>query len=415
MLVSRNVGAAVAFVAVLGAGCSGAGDPSAPATTEQPTPGVSATTEPTTGTPTTPSADESDTPSSPTSADVSAAPLSEASATWATVGEGFEGPVQVLDGPAGAVLVVEQTGRVRTLSGDPWLDLRDRVTAGGERGLLGVAVAPDGGTAFVHYSGADGRTVLSRFPVADGAVDASDEEVLLEVAQPAANHNGGSLLFDPEGFLVLALGDGGAAGDRFDNGQDTSTLLGALLRFDVSDGGFAPAPDNPFVDGGGAEALWAYGLRNPWRVAFDDVGRLYVADVGQDAIEEVSVVPYAEVAGANYGWPILEGSACYRSEGCDASGTVPPVAELRHADGACSIIGGVVVPDGHPTGLGGAYLYSDLCDTRLRALRVTGDGVEQAVVAGAELPASPLGFGTGEDGEVWVGTTDGQVRELRGG
>ena len=341
--------------------------------------------------------------------------LDRASARWDVVGDGFEGPVQVLPVPGVGIVVVEQVGRIRTLAAEDVLDLTDRVTAGGERGLLGAAVHPDGDRLFVHYSGDDGRTVLSSFPLADGTVDAEDEQVLFTHPQPAANHNGGALLFDPDGALVLALGDGGASADRFDNGQDPSTELGALLRFDADGVELAPAPGNPFLDGGGAATVWAYGLRNPWRIAFDQ-DRLYVADVGQDAVEEVSVVSRDEAAGANFGWPILEGSTCFRTEGCDRSGLVEPVAELRHAEGACSIIGGVVVPAGHATGLGGAYLYSDLCDTTLRALRVgSGGAVETGVVDGAALPASPLGFGTGTDGQVWVGLQDGRVLELTAG
>ena len=222
------------------------------------------------------------------------------------------------------------------------------------------------------------------------------------------------MLFDPDGMLVLALGDGGGAGDQFGNGQDPSTQLGALLRFDADGAQLTPAEGNPFLDGGGDPAVWAYGLRNPWRIAFDEQ-RLYVADVGQDAVEEVDVLARDDVAGANFGWPILEGTACYREDDCDPAGTVRPVAELHHADGACSIIGGVVVPADHPSGLGGAFLYSDLCDTRLRAVRADGGQVATAVVDGAQLPASPLGFGTGADGEVWVGLQDGRILELTAG
>ncbi len=328
------------------------------------------------------------------------------------MGEGFEGPLQVLADPRdGRTLVVEQVGRITPLEGGaPVLDLTDRVTAGGERGLLGVAFHPAGDRLFVHYSGQDGQTVLSSFPVGDGDPDPAAETVLLTVEQPARNHNGGALLFAPDGALVLGLGDGGGAGDQFGNGQDPSTLLGTLLRFDVDaePGQLQPAEGNPFVDGGGEPAVWAYGLRNPWRVAFDD-DHLYVADVGQDAIEEVSVIARDEVAGANFGWPVLEGSQCFQQAECDPEGTVSPSAELFHEEGACSIIGGVVVPGSHPSGLGGAYLYSDLCDTRLHALRSDG---QTAVVEGGQLPASPLGFGTGPDGQVWVGTAEGQVLEL---
>lgn len=385
-----------------------AASPTAPASPSEPDP---TTTSPSTSTPPEASTTDADGPSpAPT-------PLDAVRARWRVAAEGFDAPLQVLALPDGRVVVLEQPGRISTLDGgDVVLDLADRVVAGGERGLLGAAVHPDGDRLFVHYSGADGRTVVSVFPLgSEGGTDPGAEQVLLEQAQPAANHNGGSLLFDPDGALVLALGDGGAAGDRFGNGQDPSTVLGALLRFDADGDTLAPADGNPFLDGGGAPEVWAFGLRNPWRIAFDDE-HLYVADVGQDAVEEVDVVARDEVAGANFGWPILEGSTCYRADECDASGTVQPVAELRHEDGACSLIGGVVVPPGHASGLGGAYLYSDLCDTRLHALRVGEDGdVDTAVVRGGELSASPLGFGTGPDGQVWVGTTDGQVLELDAG
>ena len=389
---------------LLGACTSGSGDgPSAEGsvgsgTTMSPAPSAS----PSAGSP------------SPSTTPTGASALADVRAGWQQVGDGFEGPVQVLPVPGVGTVVVEQVGRLRTLDGTTVLDLTDRVTAGGERGLLGAAVHPDGDRLFVHYSGSDGRTVVAAFPLGGGDVHAGEERVLFEHDQPAANHNGGALLFDPDGALVLALGDGGGAGDQFDNGQDPGTQLGALLRFDADASELAPADGNPFLDGGGDPAVWAYGLRNPWRIAFDD-DHLYVADVGQDAYEEVDVVARDAVAGANFGWPILEGTTCYRQADCDPSGTIRPVAELRHADGACSIIGGVVVPHGHGSGLGGAFLYSDLCDTQLRAVRRDGDEVQAAVVDGAALPASPLGFGTGDDGQVWVALQDGRVLELTSG
>ena len=395
-------------VAMVTAACTADGAAPGPTTTATPptTPAPSSAaptmSPPSTGTAT----------ASPTGSDApTRLPLAEAAVRWERVGSGFSGPLQVLTDPRdGRTLVVEQVGRIRTLAGTTVLDLTDRVTtAGSEQGLLGVAFHPDDDRLFVHYSGADGQTVLSEFP-AGGELAAGDETVLLTEPQPASNHNGGALQFTPDGALVLALGDGGGAGDQFGNGQDTDTRTGGLLRLDVSVPGQArPHPDNPFLDGG-APALWAHGLRNPWRVAVDQ-GHWYVADVGQDAVEEVSVVARDAITGANFGWPILEGSRCFRSDDCDVSGTVRPVTELFHGQGACSIIGGVVVPEGHPTGLSGAYLFSDFCDTRVRALRV--GGPSNVVVDGGQLPGSPLGFGRGAGGQVWVGTTDGDVLELR--
>lgn len=391
--------------------------------TEQPPratdPATAAPTEPAAPTESAPATSREVTPSSPgTDLPTSPAPtlpaLDQVTVRWEVVGDGFDNPLQVLTDPRdGATLVVEQPGRVTALDGQVVLDLTDRVTTGSERGLLGVAFHPDGQRVFVHYSGADGQTVLSQFPVA-AELDPAAERVLLTEPQPAANHNGGALLFDPDGALLLGLGDGGGGGDQFGNGQDTSTRKGGILRLDVDTepGRAHPAAGNPFADGGAPE-LWVYGLRNPWRIAVED-DWLYIADVGQDAVEEVTVVRRDRVAGANFGWPRLEGRNCFAEAPCTTDGTVAPQVELFHDQGACSIIGGVLVPPGATVAdLAGAYLFSDLCDTRLRALRVAPDGdVTSAVLDGADVPGSPLGFGVGPDGEVMVGTRDGQVLSL---
>lgn len=378
--------------------------------TAGPRPTPSPTPSPTPGP--TPSPTPSVTPS-PTSPPGPPA-LSSVTVSWHQVGSGFAAPVQVLADPRdGAVLVVEQPGRIRTLSGATRLDIRNRVTSGGERGLLGAAFHPSAQRLFVHYSGADGQTVLSQFPVTSSQI-VNNETVLLTVPQPRANHNGGSLLFAPDGSLVLALGDGGGGGDPFNQGQDTSTPLAGLLRMDVDStpGQARPHRDNPFLDGPAPE-LWVYGLRNPWRIAFDSQW-VYIADVGQSEIEEVSVVRWASAGGSNFGWPILEGSRCYRESNCNASGTVLPVVEHTHGQGVCSIIGGVVIPTGHATGLGGAYVYSDLCDARLWGLRM-GASPEASLISGGGMAGRPLGFGIGPAGQVYVGTDGGQILELRRG
>lgn len=412
----RRAAVAVLLVAaVLGAGAlwascrSPTGDEPTPTSTPTTTAGPATPDAPTTG-PTstgTPVPSPSPTPT-PTEAPT---PLESVRVAWAVEASGFERPLQVLSHPGtDDVLVVEQGGRVRTLDGEVVLDLSDRVTrAGNEQGLLALAFHPDGSRLFVHYSATDGSTTLSSFPADDLAADR--ETVLLTEPQPARNHNGGSVVFTPEGALVLALGDGGGGGDQFGNGQNTDSRLGGLLRLDVDDPGTVrPWPDNPFLDGGAPE-LWTYGLRNPWRIDTDGEV-LYVADVGQDAVEEVSFLPLDDVTGANFGWPRLEGSQCYASADCSAEGTVRPSVELRHADGACSIIGGVVVPPGHATGLDGAFLFSDVCDTRLQALRAGPDGAEHAILEGGTLPDAPLGFGRTDDGAVWVATINGEVRRL---
>lgn len=335
---------------------------------------------------------------------------------------GLSSPLQIVPRPTdGALLAVEQPGRVRIL-GDggarPWLDLTDRVLSGGERGLLAVAFHPDfprDNRLFVHYSGQpDGRTVLSSIPVRGGRPDPARERVLLEHDQPAANHNGGMLRFGPDGRMYLGLGDGGAAGDRFGNGQRPDTILGTILRLDVSQPGELRAPrDNPFVGGGGHRFVWQYGLRNPWRFTFDQ-GWLYIADVGQDAIEEINVRRSGR-SGLNFGWPILEGSRCFRSSSCDRSGLVPPTLEYAHADtGGCAVIGGEVYRGGALPDLRGHYLYGDLCAGFLRSARV----VDGRVVGRRDLTDQVgsveglLGFGSDRAGEVYLGLQDGRVLKI---
>ncbi|MBW3620737.1 MAG: PQQ-dependent sugar dehydrogenase [Actinobacteria bacterium] len=340
--------------------------------------------------------------------------------TFEEVASGFESPLHVLPAPAGGLLVVEQPGRIQLLrdgEASVYLDIVDRVIAGGERGLLGVAFAPeDRDRVFVHYSGAGGRTTLSTFAVDGDAADPASEEVLLTVDQPAANHNGGQILFGPDGHLYLGLGDGGGANDRFDNGQDPHTLLGTILRLDVAStaGAYDIPPDNPFADGReGAPEVWAYGLRNPYRLDFG-VGRLFITDVGQNAVEEIDAEP-AGAAGLNYGWPILEGPDCFAQPDCEPAGTTLPVTSYRHEDtGGCAAIGGEVYEGRAIPALVGWYLYSDLCAGFLRAVRVADDGsVEEVELTDrtGEVPRV-LGFGHDESGELLVTLADGRVLRL---
>ncbi len=290
---------------------------------------------------------------------------------------GLVDPIFAVQAPGDdELLVVEQVGRVRR-TGDPdtYLDIRDRVGAGGERGLFAIAFHPAyeaNGRVFAHYTDGGGTSTISEFArAADGlTADPTTERVLLTVEQPAANHNGGMIAFGPDGHLWIALGDGGAANDRFGNGQRPDTLLGTLLRIDVDSGDPYGIPDdNPFADSAdGAPEVWAYGLRNPWRFSFDD-GNVYVADVGQNAIEEISVVPVDE-AGANYGWPVLEGTACFEAPGCSADGLVLPAVEYTHREtDGCSVIGGYVYRGSAMPALRGHYLYADLCAGLVRSFR----------------------------------------------
>ncbi|MBA2276210.1 MAG: PQQ-dependent sugar dehydrogenase, partial [Chloroflexia bacterium] len=260
----------------------------------------------------------------------------------------------------GRMFVAEKGGTVRIvqegqLLDTPFLDISDRVgSEGSEQGLLSIAFPPDyaeSGLLYVDYTDDAGNTVVSRFTVTDdpNIADPASEEVILRQDQPFPNHNGGLLVFGPDGFLYIGLGDGGSQGDPDSNGQNLGTWLGKILRIDVDpnntpDGQpYAVPDDNPFVDDDSAlPEIWAYGLRNPWRYSFDrETDDFYVADVGGNQIEEVSYRPADEVGGDNFGWDIREGTACHEQDPCDLAGAVDPVTEYTH-DFGCSVTGGYV-------------------------------------------------------------------------
>ncbi|MBM3946158.1 MAG: PQQ-dependent sugar dehydrogenase, partial [SAR202 cluster bacterium] len=326
----------------------------------------------------------------------------------------------------GIILVASQAQRGREVR--TFLDITGRVSRqGNEEGLLGLAFHPryeETRHLYVHYSAATPRrSVISRFTARPDLVsaDPTTEHVIMEVAQPFSNHNGGMIAFGPDGYLYIALGDGGSAGDPEGNGQNLRTLLGSILRIDVDrqEPGlrYAVPPDNPFVrdapQPGSRGEIWAYGLRNPWRFSFDmTTGDLWAADVGQNAWEEVDLIK----RGGNYGWNVMEGNHCYRpSIGCRTEGFMSPIAEYRHGEG-CSITGGYVYRGAAIPALKGAYVYSDFCSGRVWALRYDGSRVtEQAVVA--ETGLSIASFGEDADGELYVLAFDGvgvyRVREGR--
>jgi glucose/arabinose dehydrogenase len=252
------------------------------------------------------------------------------------VAEGFERPTYLTHGGDERLFIIEQPGTIRILQdgivlSEPFLDIRDLVsTTGNERGLLSMAFESDNaktGRFYVNYTRVtDGATVVERYQVGanPNLANADSAEVLLVIEQPEANHNGGGIKFGPDGYLYIGTGDGGGAGDRHGrtgNAQNLSTLLGKILRIDVLDTNTYSIPDdNPFVDQDGSRAeIWAYGLRNPWRFSFDRLeGDLYIADVGQNRLEEVNFVPATSQGGENYGWRIMEASTCYSNNDCDA-------------------------------------------------------------------------------------------------
>jgi glucose/arabinose dehydrogenase len=341
------------------------------------------------------------------------------------VASGLTSPVH-LTAPHGdaRLFVVEQPGRIRIVRNDsllatPFLDITDRVLHGGERGLLGLAFHPDyaaNGNFYVNYTAVGtGETRIERFTVSSAGAAQADPatgSVLLAVAQPFSNHNGGLLAFGPDGMLYIGMGDGGSAGDPQGHGQDTQTLLGALLRIDVD--GTAPyaiPAGNPFVSGGGRPEIWAWGLRNPWRFSFDTVaGQLYIADVGQNRLEEINVVP-AGSSSHNYGWNIMEGSECYASDSCSQAGLTLPVLEYDHSEG-CSVTGGHVYRGSTIPGLRGHYLYSDFCRGWLRSFRFADNGATERREWDVGALGNVLSFGEDSAGELYILTAGGQVLRI---
>ena len=321
-----------------------------------------------------------------------------------------------------AVVITQHWGQFWRLSLDgsflPTLfgDIGNRINQGGEEGLLSLTFSPDyqaDGLVYVYYtsndcsSGAGRCSHLSRFPVADNDIREGEEQGILEVEQPQVNHNGGRILFGPDGFLYLSLGDGGGAGDTQGTGQDNTDLLGSVLRLDVSGaGGYRVPPDNPFVDGPGADEVFAYGLRNPWRFSFDrQTGDLWLGDVGQAVWEEVDLV----VKGGNYGWNCFEGFAQFKPAGCPQNGLQPPRAVYAHDGGSCSITGGYVYHGADMPELNGWYVYGDFCSGAVWALN-TEAAADPILLAGTDLAISS--FAELPDGELLLLAFDNTIYRL---
>jgi glucose/arabinose dehydrogenase len=329
---------------------------------------------------------------------------------------GFSSPTQVTsahDG-TGRLFVVEQRGFVKIVRDGavlptPFLDILARVSCCGERGLLSIAFPPGLGKKtffFADYTDVNGDTTVSRFflTAAPDVADASSENILLKIAQPFANHNGGQLAFGPDGYLYIGMGDGGSAGDPNNNGQNLGSLLGKILRIDVvGQSTYAIPVTNPFVGSATARPeIWAYGLRNPWRFSFDrKTGDLLIGDVGQDAWEEVDFQPAGAAGGANYGWRLTEATHCYNPfSGCSFAGITLPVAEYGHVGGNCSITGGFVYRGSDFARLSGIYFYADYCSGRLWGLRNGASGWEKQELLKPGYAFTS--FGEDDAGEVYA-------------
>lgn len=327
---------------------------------------------------------------------------------------GYARPLYLTHAGDERLFIVEQQGVVyAVLDGQqlpgPFLDIRDRVNNNAnERGLLSIAFHPDypnNGRFFVYYTDASGAAVISEFAVSDdpNVALANSERQLLRAGQPYENHNGGHLLFGPDGYLYAGFGDGGSQGDPQNNGQNAESLLGSIIRIDIDNGELYAIPaDNPFVaDDSARNEIWSIGWRNPWRITFDRAtGDMYVADVGQNLIEEVSFEVADSSGGLNYGWNVMEGSSCYLSEACDRAGKVLPIIEYTHAAGGCSITGGYVYRGAQSPALWGNYLYVDYCFGDIfAAANVDGEWQTRMV-----LPTEMIISSFGEDaaGELYV-------------
>ncbi len=406
----RRLTAALALVAIVGA-CATA----VPTTTPSAAPTQVTTASPSTATPVPPASGGSPTPSAvapPDRPDLAAVRVS-----LERVVTGLNAPIWATaagDG-SGRLFIAEQDGRIRVLrdgnlNAAPFIDLSDRVGAGGERGLLGLAFAPGfGGTEdrfYVHYSNRSGDTTIAELratPDSDAA-DPATERILLVERQPYANHNGGWIGFDPRGMLLVALGDGGSGGDPENRASRLDTLLGKILRLDVLGAANGEAygipSDNPFaVRSDVRPEILHSGLRNPFRASVDPAtGTLWIGDVGQNAWEEIDAAP-ADARGLDFGWRRWEGRHCYDpAEGCDPGGVTQPVAEYDHGKG-CSVIGGVVYRGTAIPALRGAYLFSDYCSGTLWAIDA-GLDAQQAPFTLLETGRSISSIGTDETGEI---------------
>ena len=340
--------------------------------------------------------------------------------SFTPVADGFEQPLYVTgaNDRSGRLFVAEKTGRLQVVGADgdvrtdPFLDLSGQVSTESERGLLGVAFTPDFAQSrvlYVSYTDTGGTSVLARFDSDGERADRASEQVVLRVEQPFANHNGGGIEFGPDGYLYFGLGDGGSGGDPLEHGQNPGTLLGAMLRIDVGGPGEWHAeagvpPDNPFVGVDGAEPLiWSYGLRNPWRFSFDRAtDDLWIADVGQNAVEEINFQPADSPGGENWGWNLFEGTAPYppdREVTEDRDEFAWPIVEYRHPIGR-SVTGGYVYRGEAYPAMRGVYLYGDYVTGRIWGLARTDAGVENRELAETDMQIAS--FGEDDDGEVYA-------------
>ncbi len=370
--------------------------------------------------------------SAPTATGTPGKPIGAGDIHLQQLADGFDNPVDVAAAPGQTdrLYVVEQPGRIMvvgmdgTVRSQPFLDIRQLVEFGGERGLLSVVFHPDyarNGYFYVNYTGAGGTVTIARYHVSQNdpyRADPSSAAIILTVPHPVSNHNGGLLLFGRDGYLYISIGDGGAGNSA--NGQRKSTLLGKLLRIDVNHTSagkqYAIPSDNPFVNEAGTRPeIWAYGLRNPWRYSFDrENGDLYIGDVGQNEFEELNYQPAASKGGQNYGWAIYEGNSCYAGgDACSTKGLTAPVYVYKHEAGNCVITGGYVYRGQRYPNLRGTYLFADYCSGKMWAFpagEAQSGHVNAQQVLDTQMPLSS--FGEDNAGELYVVSLNGSLSRI---
>lgn len=340
--------------------------------------------------------------------------------------DGFSNPTEIANAGDDRLFVVEKGGQIKVLNANgsvnamPFLDISSIISAGGERGLLGLAFHPDYDTNsffYVNYTNTTGDTVIARYMTSTVDPDVADPNsgtVLLTVVQPFSNHNGGCINFGTDGYLYISMGDGGSGGDPNDYAQNLDSLLGKMLRIDVDGnnaGMYGIPADNPFASTEGADEIWAYGLRNAWKFSFDkDNNDLWIADVGQSAIEEINKAD-PTLAGLDYGWRCYEGTSEFNLTDCNNAGTaVFPFAEYTHtATGGCSITGGYVYRGTDFINFEGMYFFADYCNNKIGMVDTNGN-IDYTIAFSGEFFTT---FGQDIDGELYIaGTGSGTVYRI---
>jgi glucose/arabinose dehydrogenase len=350
------------------------------------------------------------------SADEPAAPRQAAKVALKEVATA-QNPIAGTAGPGGTVWIAERAGTVRVLDdeglGQPVLDISGETTTDGERGLLGIAFDKRFAHFYISFTNLEGTSTVDEFAVRHGKIRPNTRRTVITQTQPYPNHNGGDIGFGPDGYLYIALGDGGSGGDPHGNGQNLDTLLGKMLRIDPRGGTpYAIPRDNPFVnDPNAKDEIWAYGLRNPWRFSFDArTGDLLIGDVGQSDWEEIDWAPAKSRGGENYGWSQMEGTHPFRG-GTEPANHVPPVHEYDRTGLGCSVTGGYVYRGKAIPDLKGQYVFSDYCDGTLRTLRMKNGkvtGESDLGVNGGEV----ISFVQDGDGELYVLAIGGSVSRI---